>query len=196
MSKIAIDIVLLPPDDIMDICIDINPKLNHLDRLPHISILMGVLDDTNIEDVEQTISKIDFKKLELEISKLVFFQRPDNTTNCYFKIKRDEEIEILHEKLIKAVSPILSYNASMDMFYKDKDEILNPLSTFWVNKYLDKFSLENFNPHITLKTDRAEYNNLPIKFTATRLALCQLGDLCTCRKILWETNLKSVKSIF
>lgn len=191
MSKLAIDIVLLPPDEVMDVCIKINPNLNKIDRIPHISLLMGVTTENEIENIKEKIKKIaNTAPLKLEIPELVFFQRPDGTTNCYFKIKKDDNIQSLHETIIEQVSPELLYDASLEMFYKDKNETLDQLSTFWVNKFLKEFSLENFNPHITLKTSQAEYNNLPIKFTTTRLAICQLGNYCTCRKILYETSLQ------
>ena len=50
MSKIAIDIVLIPPRTIMDKAIEINNqfvddpiKLNRKNCLPHISLCMGVI---------------------------------------------------------------------------------------------------------------------------------------------------------
>ena len=52
MPKIAIDVVLLPPEEIMDKAIEINRqladdpiKLNKENCLPHVSLCMGVVEE-------------------------------------------------------------------------------------------------------------------------------------------------------
>ena len=62
MSRIAIDIVLLPPEKIMDLVIAINKEeakkgnskgeLNKVDFLPHLSLAMGTIEEKNLEKVD------------------------------------------------------------------------------------------------------------------------------------------------
>lgn len=60
MTKIAIDIVLLPPEEIMNKAIEINQqladdgiKLNKKDCLPHISLCMGVISEEDLPEINQ-----------------------------------------------------------------------------------------------------------------------------------------------
>ncbi|MBT3538706.1 hypothetical protein HOF40_01690 [Candidatus Parcubacteria bacterium] len=81
-------------------------------------------------------------------------------------------------------------NTTEKMYFKNKDEEINKKTFFWVDNYITGSSLEKYWPHITLKgCDKPKYNDLPKKFIANRIAICHLGDHCTCRKVLWETKL-------
>ena len=56
--------------------------------------------------------------------------------------------------------------------------------------YPEKSSFENFFPHITIGYGEINNFSFPIIFSVSKLALCHLGNHCTCRKILASTNLK------
>ena len=68
MAKIAVDIVLLPAEQIMDRAIEINRELlrqcpdkislNKNNCLPHISLAMGCIDDRDIIDIERILRTI------------------------------------------------------------------------------------------------------------------------------------------
>jgi 2'-5' RNA ligase len=65
MSKIAISIALLPPDDIMDMAISINKnypddpiQLNKENCLPHISLCLGVVEENHLPGIEKIIAEI------------------------------------------------------------------------------------------------------------------------------------------
>jgi hypothetical protein len=78
--------------------------------------------------------------------------------------------------------------------FSNQQEI-NIKDTPWMFPYIQNFtqnsSYKNFNPHITIGDGIFERKlKLQIKFTASRLALCHLGNYCTCREILYETSLK------
>ncbi len=69
----------------------------------------------------------------------------------------------------------------------------------WIKHYPEKSSFENFFPHITIgygEIDDYSFGSrkagsLPMRFTASKLALCHLGNHCTCRKILASAELRS-----
>jgi hypothetical protein len=71
---------------------------------------------------------------------------------------------------------------------------VHPASVEWVNRYRTAAAFDRFSPHITIGIGRfgeeRERPRLPLSGVASRLALCHLGDYCTCRKILFETELK------
>ncbi|MBU4369808.1 2'-5' RNA ligase family protein [Patescibacteria group bacterium] len=184
MSKIAIDIVLLPPENIMDKAIEINNeliddpiKLNKENCLPHISLCMGVIEEKDLLRAKEILNKIgkDFSKLSLTINKI-------NSENTCFNIKKDKKLQKLHETVITRLSPCLSYDATIDMCFFPPPIVLETL--FWINNYREKFSFENFHPHITLGISKLSDKELNINFVASKVAICHLGNYCTCRKIL------------
>ncbi|MDD4333317.1 MAG: hypothetical protein PHT51_04365 [Patescibacteria group bacterium] len=189
MSKIAIDVVLLPPENIMDKAIKINQqfvddsiKLNKKNCLPHISLCMGIVDEKNLPEIKTIISKLSkrFFKLPLMINKI------DSRHIC-FEIKKNKTIQKLHEEIMKGLSPYLSYKATTKMCFTPPPIVKKTLT--WINNY-KKTSFKNFYPHITLGISKLENKKIKINFTASKLAVCHLGNYCTCRKILFSMKLK------
>ncbi|MFT7615913.1 MAG: hypothetical protein ACI8Y7_000740 [Candidatus Woesearchaeota archaeon] len=83
--------------------------------------------------------------------------------------------------------PYFSYDATVAELYKKENEETKPPSH--VNKYKDKFSFENFNPHVTLRCKEVEFDEFPIIFSANTVAICNVGTETTCRNILFQTML-------
>jgi hypothetical protein len=54
----------------------------------------------------------------------------------------------------------------------------------WIKNYREKSSFEMFSPHITIGYGQVGTPAGPIEFRASKLALCHLGNHCTCRKVL------------
>ncbi|MFH1565285.1 MAG: hypothetical protein ABIC82_05600 [bacterium] len=97
----------------------------------------------------------------------------------------------MQKNIMKNLFPFFSYEIDLNMFYKNSDKKINEVSKNWVQNYYKKYyDPTKYHPHISLKCSRAEYYKFPIKFKASKLALCHLGDYCTCRKILHLENLK------
>jgi len=73
------------------------------------------------------------------------------------------------------------------------------VSTYWIKNYPKESSFENFFPHITIGIGEVEGEisgiKFPIKFNASKLALCHLGNYCTFRKIFLSYDL-GMKSKF
>lgn len=75
-KKIAIDIVLLPPDEIMKICFEVNKNdpsrymtFNISNVIPHISLLMGIINKNNIKEISLII---------LMLAKKIFADQTNN----------------------------------------------------------------------------------------------------------------------
>lgn len=193
MAKIAVDVALLLPEEINKICIDINRKegaeatsdLSKSNNHPHITLAMGVIDKEDIPKVNSKLKEIvsGFSELNLEISHEI---KSEKNKSYGFGIKPTDEIKKLHAAIMKKL--IFTYDVTLDMFYKDSDEVLNEISRYWVESYRTK-DPENYQPHISLKCKNAEYSKLPIKFTTSKIVLCHLGNHCTCREILGEFEL-------
>lgn len=189
MSKIAIDVVLLPPSKIMDMAIKINKrlvndsiKLNKKTCLPHISLCMGVVKEENLPKVKKIINEIGARssKLSLTINKT-------NDEQITFDIKRTKDLQKLHETIMTRLDPYLYHNATTYMYFSPPRVVKKTL--YWTKNYKRKSSFKKFSPHITLGISKMKGKKLNIKFTASKLAICHLGNYCTCRKILHSVNL-------
>ena len=201
--KLAIDIALLPPDHIMNLCIDVGKNceqdiavpLNKLDNLPHITLAMGVLDDVDLDIVTEKLKNIinSIKPLNLTISKLYSIEVAPGKFSYGFEIIKTPELIAPHTLITDYFFKYLfKYKSDQNMFYIKDEEGFSDTSMRWVDTlYLTKYkNIDKYHPHISLKCQNPKYNNFPIKFTADRIALCHLGNHCTCRKILWEGKLK------
>ena len=189
MSKIAIDVVLLPPEDIMNKAIEINKqlsndpiRLNKGNCLPHVSLFMGVVEEENLPKIKEIINKIaaQFSKLSLTISRI-------NYEHCGFDIQKTGDLQKLHETIMTKLDNYLTNKATTDMCFSPPPVVEKTL--FWINNYREISSFKKFYPHITLGISKIEGKELNIDFTASKLAICHLGNYCTCRKILHSANL-------
>jgi 2'-5' RNA ligase len=150
MSQLAIDIVLLPPSDIMDQAIAINKQfpndpiqLNKTDCLPHISLCMGVAQEEDLAKIEEIINETirEFSPLSLTIENI-------NKQYSSFYIKHNEQLQRLHEKIMENFAAYLSYDADTTMFYSPPTVVEKTL--YWVTTYKETSSRDKYHPHITL----------------------------------------------
>lgn len=180
--KKAIDIVILPPDDIVDLMIAMDKRseshdpiiLNKENRLPHLSLLMGVMDDTNdrvLKEIEKIASHT--KSFELTLDRY----QASSKGNGLYCTKASEDLLDLHKALIKDVDPLLTHDSSTEYF---ADEYVDNVYVDYVNTFVQNASFDNFNPHITTRIQKEPVTELPISFTAQTLAVFQLGQRCTC----------------
>ena len=204
MPEIAVDIVLLPSEEMADKVIAANKEILKqyahkivLDRatcLPHISLAMGCIDDIDIDEIGtilRTIAQItSLGKLNAVGIKTETNQAGEKIS--VLEIQKTEALQSLHEEVMKKLSPYFSYDIRPDMVLSSVQTSQSTLD--WIKNYPEKSSFEHFFPHITI--GYGEINNFPfpVKFTVSKLALCHLGNHCTCRIILASTNLKKSRA--
>jgi 2'-5' RNA ligase len=188
--KLDVDVVLLPSEEVMEKAIEYNKETNSKDIIlnketciPHMTLCMGVVEEENLPKVNEILQEIadEFSALALTI--------PSIDPRGGFSIEKNEQLQELHEKIMRELEPLLTHDATTEMFFSPPP--VEEKSLKWVNKYHTDNSTENFWPHITITADDTDLQlDAPIPFTASRLALCHLGNYCMCRKILWETKLR------
>jgi len=194
MVRKAVDIVLLPTEAMMEKTIEANKELvrkfgrkivlNKENCLPHISLAMGCVGERDISAVEKVLKPV-AEKSSLPELRVVAVRTTTNSVGekvSVFEVEKTKELQLLHERVMDELGAYLSYNVTRDMLYRSGE--IGESTLLWIKNYLEKSSFANFSPHITIGYGEIENLSFPIKFTASKLALCHLGNHCTCRKIL------------
>jgi 2'-5' RNA ligase len=194
MAKIAVDIVLLPSEQTMDRVIEINKELskqypdkiilNKENCLPHVSLAMGCIDEADrvtIERILRSIAEV-HPPGRLHVEGIQTGFNAKNEKVALLQLRRTEQLQSLHEIVMQELASYLSYDVSADM-------VLSPPSAsestlLWIKHYREKSSFEKFSPHITLGYGQIDNLSFACEVTAPELALCRLGNHCTCREIL------------
>jgi hypothetical protein len=193
MSRIAVDIVLLPEADMADRAIAINQALveKHgsdivLDRvhcLPHVSLAMGCIQPDALQaiasDLQSAKRKYPVKKLHV---KHLVQNHHGGTVVSSIELQAREDLQQLQVQVMRTLAPYFSYEVSESMFAGERPIASSTLN--WVQNFPQQSSGDKFQPHITLGYGPCAPVELPATFSPEALAVCHLGNHCTCRKVL------------
>jgi hypothetical protein len=200
MKRYAIDVVILPPAPVMDLALAVNQLLCEtrpanivLDKthyLPHITLAMGCLPEGRLEEAFSVLQAIASQQAapELHVPWIKTVDTASGDTVVSFDITPSPELVSLHETIVAGLRPLLTQDAGEADLY-DLPPI-SPSSIDWINQYIPLHSFEHFWPHITLGFGDAPGDFQPFSFLASRLAICHLGNHCTCREVLREVHLE------
>ena len=194
MGKIAVDVILLPPKEVMEKVIKINRKLIEqgndeilLDTencIPHLSLSMGVIDEAHLHKLNNVLKEVskEFLPLKLTMDRIDVSTTPDNQKISSFSLQKDESLKKLHESIM---------DKSKDLFIDETpvESVVSPpqannLTISWIKNYRRTSAFDNFNPHITLGFGSANWNESPMSSEYGELGIAHLGNYCTCRKII------------
>lgn len=194
MGKIAVDVVLLPCEEMAEKAIEANRRLvetgneqiilNKQNCLPHISLAMGCIEKKDIDEIEkilQAVAKKSFPKILRIVGVYTGVNAAGQKVSVYH-VGNTEALQHLHEKVMGSLESYFTYDVTEKMFAGQ--ESVEENSVLWVKSFRQKSSFEKFFPHITIGYGQADAGVLPIEFTVSKLALCHLGNHCTCRRIL------------
>jgi len=199
MGRIAVDVVLLPDGAMTDRVTELNAKfvkafgreivLHKENCLPHISLAMGCIDEKDVGAIKKVLTAI-AERYTIGKLKILGIHTSTNSrdeTVSVFEIERIRELQSLHEKVMEKVQPYFSSDVTADMICGDEDVAETTLE--WIRDYREKAGFAKFFPHITIGYGEVEEQEFPIEFSVSKLALCHLGNHCTCRKILASIDL-------
>jgi len=200
MAEIAVDAVLLPSEEMVDKTIAANRELQKqyaekiiLDKescLPHISLAMGCIDERDIADIEKVLQTI-AKQNSLGRLSAIGIHSSENSAGeqvSVIQIERTEALQSLHEEVMRRLEPYFNYDVTVDMVLSPP--MAGESTLAWIKDYPEKSSFEKYFPHITIGYGEINDYSFPIEFAVSKLALCHLGNHCTCRKILASAELK------
>ena len=200
MAKIAVDVVLLPSEEITNQVIEANKRLlkQYADRiildkescLPHISLAMGCMDEQDIPDIDKILHVIAGKNNpgQLNIAGISIGTNALGEKVSSFKVEKTKRLLSLHEEVMRRMMPYLSYDVTAEMVLSPPLACKSTL--LWIKNYPEKSAFENFFPHITIGYGQLDEFPFTTEFTASKLVLCHLGNHCTCRKVLAAAELE------
>jgi 2'-5' RNA ligase len=201
MAKIAVDVVLLPSEAMANQAIEANKRLlqRNADRiildkencLPHISLAMGCMDERHITDIEKILKSIadGYNPGRLSVVGVNTGTNSLGEKVSSFEVEKTEKLLSLHKEVMRKMTPYFSFNVTSEM-------VLSPPAAgestlLWIRNYPEKAAYENFFPHITIGYGQLDDFSFTAEFVASKLALCHLGNHCTCRKVLAVAELES-----
>lgn len=199
MSKIAVDVVLLPSDGMMDKAIQANAELvekfgskivlNKENCLPHISLAMGCINEKDVEPIGRLLELV-AKESPLGELTVIGIRTSTNARGekgSVFEVEKTRDLQSLHEKIMRKMTPYFGCDVTSEMIYGDEEVAETTL--LWIKNYARKASFTSFFPHITIGFGEIESEAFPITFAPSKLALCHLGNHCTCREVLASVEL-------
>jgi 2'-5' RNA ligase len=199
MTKIAVDAILLPDEAITDKAIEANRQLvgkhgekivlNKKTCLPHISLAMGCIDQAEVDAVHTVLSTIADKTSlgQLTVTGVRASTNSLGETVSVLEVEKTHELQLLHEQVMQGLTPHLTHDVTAQMLYDPAQ--IGESTLLWIKSYREKSSFANFFPHITVGYGRLDEFAAPTVFDVTTLALCHLGNHCTCRKVLVSIKL-------
>lgn len=197
--KLAIDVVLLPPDPIMNLVLEWNGELDRIlpenitlgkfKCLPHISLVMGCIRADRLDQAVSVLKTVgtQHKKLQIRLPDIRTVKSDSGNRVITLDITLTPELTVLHHDIVRSFLPLLTEIADESAI--DDVPPISPDAIKWINQYIPDQCFENFWPHITLGFGEAPRDFRPISFEGSRLAMCHLGNYCACSRILAETAL-------
>jgi 2'-5' RNA ligase len=194
MSRIAVDVALLPDEAMTEWAIQINRKLiaqyaakiilSRNNRLPHISLAMGGVDESDVESIGRTLDRLarEIPVRQLNALGIAVVANAKGEHVSLLTIERTEALQSLHEAIMGETAPLFSHDVTEAMIF---DERVADTTLAWIRDYPKKSAFDRFSPHITLGYGKAEAEGpFPMPFTVSQLVLCRMGNHCTCRQPL------------
>ncbi|MBJ7882499.1 2'-5' RNA ligase family protein [Gelidibacter salicanalis] len=202
---IAIDVLLTLPEDVYDQAVHLNqsvlknnPNNFTLDdqHIPHITLLQSYVKESDLPEIETLLVGL-YKTIadETFVVDQLQYAKDKNKSFASMGMEKSEALMALHEKVIGLLKPYSVSNGSQVSYVQNEDG--TPIDDFtiaYVPKFVSDYSFINFNPHISLGVgettvlDSLAQHHQPTKFKAPALALYQLGNFGTARKLLWESK--------
>jgi len=201
MGRIAVDVVLLPDEAMTTRAIEINRQLvtnappeivlSREDRRPHISLAMGCIEESDVEAIRERLAHFarETNVRRLTIVGVLSSTNSRGETSSLLEVEKTEALQALHEQVMKEMALWFRYDVDEAMI---EDDVVTGTTLDWIRMYPQKASYENFSPHITVGYGQVPpHLSFPIPFTVTRLAVCHLGNHCTCRRVLAAAELQT-----
>jgi len=191
-GPLALDVVLLPPPEIRQLCIEYSSRLNgrlllgEKDRVPHCSLFMLCAASEAAVAIRALLTSfvVRMGRVECFIECIQAFRRKGCDPLVHLLIVKSPSILELQLEIARLLEPYVLDLCPDSAFVLDAGEALSESSHSWVLNFGECSSGDRYEPHITLGYGEpgGEYA-FPGSFQA-ELALYRLGNHCSCRRRL------------
>jgi 2'-5' RNA ligase len=188
---IAVAVALLIPDGVRVAASELNAQLSPTLRfdsshLPHITVLQQFLPEDHLSGAEAALARVvaRFGPIPIQVTGLGT-QPFDSTHVLYWEIERSQPLKVLHDRVWTALTPLTS-SGDAGAFFGGK---VRPSTVKYVQDFARNGAGDRFDPHLTVGFGERDLQQAPFAFIANRVAICHLGDLNTCRRVLYEAQL-------
>ena len=193
MNRKAIGVVLLLPPAEEAKAVKVNRSLTGTSNtaillgsgegIPHISLAMGAIKDDELPQLFQALKNLGAgKSWTIEVDKLHQKQKATEALNSWNIVLTPALLE-LHNAIMQLYPPLIE-EAKPEMLIQNQP--IGEGTLHWIKNYKQESAGSNFWPHITLGYGSLAQPFEPFTFQTNRLAVCHLGNRCTCQEILWE----------
>lgn len=194
----AVDVVIRPSEKIETLAREISqamwstsPFIFDDTHFPHMTMAMGYIQDVETAKKVLTDAMKTVDSFTVNISGITHGTTPlEGYTFNFFAIEKSPELQQVHEYLMNNL-PFVDIPKDADTaYFVPTDEVISvPATIDYVNSFKSKSSFQAFWPHITLPAGEKERLlehtvKFPLTFPVDALSLFQLGNFCTCRKLL------------
>ena len=195
MPLVALDIAVLPPDQVARRAIEMSARLPRdesqglllgADYLPHITLVQLFVDAGELEPLMTAIDYVvrDRPPLHLHVN-----GGRSGASSVWMGIDPAPALVDVHERLLEATRPFERSGGDATAFFggdpsTELDSGARDRDVRWVSEYRAVSSGRACQPHITLGHASRPPVIDPFDFTADRIAACHLGRFCSCRRVL------------
>lgn len=203
MQTLAVDIVLLPDGDMMELCYKENAKLLEREKgphvfhpiscVPHASLVMAGIRTSALLVVQSALQRIAERTPPLSLTaRLTSHAIANGSHVSEFTIDRTPEIAATHEETLAVLREHRVPDAPLESLVQPP--AADPIILSWLNNFIDDSSCDAYAPHLTLGIGKQASEGERIPFTASTIAVFQLGNYCTCRKLFSAYQLQGKKA--
>ena len=188
LDKVAIDIALLLPEDINNICFEINQTTNIENYVnfndgyqPHITLGMGSIMKKDLDVFIFEISKI----INSFVISNIIIDNLRSGKYFTFKIRKTQNLMDFHNSIFNVLK---KYDTSFVEYSNFFELAENSAIVDWLNNFEINSAYEKYDPHITLGLNNNSKINkeFPIIFKPLSVGIFHLGKHGTCKKKLYE----------
>src|SRR3954470_2239462 len=190
---VAVDIAILPPPAVAQVAMDLSAALPasesqglRLDanRRPHVTLTQQFIPRNALPDAVNAVAGVLRDRRPLP---LVITGPGRGTRSVWMRIGRTPELLDLHRSLMGAMRSFERTGGTASAFVQSD---ARPGDVKWVSGFRRSSSFERYTPHITLGHASRPPHVDSLSFVADTIALCHLGQFCTCRAVLQSWTLQ------
>lgn len=197
MSRLAVDVVLLPDEALFAKIVAINRRwlgqrpqhiiLDPVKSLPHVSLAMGCVEEEAVPAISRLLDGVAAGRRPVALMVRGLHVRTNAAGDDVWSLDLEPTLELrgLHDQVMDLIGPHFTHDVTASMFVEPS--AVTGRTMEWVKTYPITASGDRFWPHITLGMGRLPPDLVyPAGGLAPRLALCHLGPHCTCRRLVLD----------